>query len=236
MIKCLKLKFGRGPGAPAESIDATPVTVFVGPNNAGKSRVLQELNRFCTTGYRSETDVIVDELEFEGLSQETAAQRIAALTLRPRPAESISRGNIIVGKRDSRNQVESIGDLLEPPHSSFQVLFRDDYRRGEVRRTLHGAFGLYFVIDPSNEKSKGASPFPHPPTPPAASSPASASCAWCCAWPASAAIAPGASPIPRRTSLSTAKRSGAWSSRALSASLHQAARRERSRFRSPRWN
>jgi len=45
---------------------------------------------------------------------------------------------------------QALGDLLKPPQSSFQVLFQDDERRKEVRRIVADAFGLYFVLDPTN--------------------------------------------------------------------------------------
>lgn len=46
MIKTITLKFGRAPGIVPEAVHTTPITVFVGPNNSGKSMVLQELYRF----------------------------------------------------------------------------------------------------------------------------------------------------------------------------------------------
>ena len=39
MISNFRLKFGRAPALPPETITTTPVTVFVGPNNSGKSKV-----------------------------------------------------------------------------------------------------------------------------------------------------------------------------------------------------
>ncbi|MCF2147643.1 ATP-binding protein [Desmonostoc muscorum LEGE 12446] len=45
---------------------------------------------------------------------------------------------------------QSAGDLQQPPHTSFQVLFRDDAKRDEVRRIIYDAFGTYFVIDPTS--------------------------------------------------------------------------------------
>jgi len=40
MMDPIKLKFGRAPSLPLEEIQATPVTLFVGPNNSGKSKGL----------------------------------------------------------------------------------------------------------------------------------------------------------------------------------------------------
>jgi len=45
---------------------------------------------------------------------------------------------------------QAAGDLLRPAQSSLQVLFRDDAKRHEVRRIVFEAFGLHFVVDPTN--------------------------------------------------------------------------------------
>lgn len=192
MIKNLRLKFGKGPGTTPETISTTPVTVFVGPNNSGKSRVLSEIHRFCTSGDRSTTDVIVDAIEFNVFTDAVAEEKISRVTLKPHGAESVLPEHVIVGKRGTRHQLnrqqlieafkntnsqanrfcqwylqyntlildgqsrislinqQGAGDLQQPPHSSFQVLFRDDSRRTEVRRIIHEAFNAYFAIDPTN--------------------------------------------------------------------------------------
>jgi hypothetical protein len=56
---------------------------------------------------------------------------------------------------DGRSRINLIaqqgaGDLQQPPYTSFQVLFRDDAKRCEVRRIIYDAFGTYFVIDPTS--------------------------------------------------------------------------------------
>ena len=58
MINKIILKFGRFPGAEALAVSTTPITVFVGPNNSGKSRALKEINRFCESGQRNAGNVI----------------------------------------------------------------------------------------------------------------------------------------------------------------------------------
>ena len=192
MIKSLKLKFGKVPGLYAETILTTPVTVFVGPNNSGKSRVLIEINRFCTNGNRSQADVILDNLDFVPSAPEVADGRVKRVTLTPSPGESVNPQNVIVGKKghrmqvvreqllhslldpnsqptqfcqwylgyntlilDGRNRINLIneqgaGDLQQPAQTSFQVLFKDDVRRLEVRRIILDAFGYYFVLDPTH--------------------------------------------------------------------------------------
>ncbi len=192
MIKNLRLKFGKGAESPAETISTTPVTVFVGPNNSGKSKVLSEIHRFCTSGQKNSTDVIVNEIEFDVFSEAIADEKIKHVTLKPHANESVLPENVIVGKRGNRHQLnrqqlidalqntnsqthrfcqwylqyntlildgqsrislinqQSAGDFQQPPHTSFQVLFKDDTRRAEVRRIIHDAFGTHFAIDPTN--------------------------------------------------------------------------------------
>lgn len=192
MISILTLKFGRIPGAPGEPIAATPVTVFVGPNNSGKSRVLAEIEQHCRTGRKDANALILDDVTFSGLDPESAGRAIEQLRQPPNPGESVQVDHIFVGSRYGRQQVpladltqfiqrpidnlsafcqwflthntlildgrsrinlvneQSAGDLQSPPQSSFQVLFRDDAKRHEVRRIVTEAFGTHFVIDPTH--------------------------------------------------------------------------------------
>jgi predicted ATPase len=170
----------------------SPVTVFVGPNNSGKSKVLAEIERFCRSGQIDATSVILDRLSFAGLSQEKSLQAIEHLKQPPNRGEALRPEHIFIGSRYGRQQVhaatvasvvqnpsqnlhvfcqwflthstlmlngpnrislvnqQGAGDLQPPPQSSFQVLFRDDAKRGEVRRIVEEAFGSYFVLDPTH--------------------------------------------------------------------------------------
>ena len=192
MIHKIQLKFGKGPHTAPEPLLVTPVTVFVGPNNSGKSKVLSEIHQYCASGQQNATDVILDQIEFELVSAEVADEKIRHVTLKPHANEALLTDHVIVGKRGSRQQLnkqnllqsflnantqshqfcswylqyntmildgqsriglvnqQGAGDLQQAPQSSFQVLFRDDARRAEVRRIIRDAFGQYFVIDPTH--------------------------------------------------------------------------------------
>ena len=191
MISSIALKFGRVPGAEPEVVNTTPVTVFVGPNNSGKSQVLREIHKYCSSGHRDMADVIVQRIEFHAMDRDTATDRISRVTLSPRPGENLDPEHVLIGKKGARNQVprerliaamvdpngqaphfcpwylafntlmldgrsrinlineQDAGDLQLEPQSSFQMLFRDDTRRREVRRIIHEAFRSFFVIDPT---------------------------------------------------------------------------------------
>ncbi|MFM0513294.1 ATP-dependent nuclease [Paraburkholderia sp. RL17-373-BIF-A] len=191
MIKNFQLKFGRVPGASGERIEATPVTVFVGPNNSGKSRILQEIERYCRSGSIDVNALLLSDLQFKGLDLPSATSSIERLRQPPNPGETQNVDHIFVGSRygryqvhfpsitqivqspstninafcqwylthytlilDGRNRINLVnqqgaGDLQRPPESSFQVLFRDDSKRHEVRRMVFEAFGRHFVLDPT---------------------------------------------------------------------------------------
>ena len=192
MISSVVLKFGRITDADAEVINTTPVTVFVGPNNSGKSQVLREIHRYCSSGQPDAGDVIIQRIQFQAFTPERATDRVERVTLPRRPGEALNPDHVIIGKRGSRNQVprdrllaalqdpngqarhfcpwylsfntmmldgksridlvnqQQAGDLQHEPQSSFQVLFRDNHRRGEVRRIINDAFKLFFAIDPTH--------------------------------------------------------------------------------------
>ncbi|MBB1321888.1 MULTISPECIES: ATP-dependent endonuclease [Shewanella] len=192
MLKDIKLKFGRAEGLDNQTLKAMPITVFVGPNNSGKSKILSEIQQFCTSGNQNTNNVIIENIDLEGIEESVLDAKIKSLTLKANPGEAIHPDYILVGKGQTRHQVQETlfrqalltpnvhpshtcswflsyntlilngsnrinlvnqqgaGDLQQPPHSSFQVLFRDDDKRQEVSRIIHEAFGQYLVIDPTN--------------------------------------------------------------------------------------
>ncbi|QYJ90824.1 ATP-dependent nuclease [Shewanella halotolerans] len=192
MIKDVKLKFGRAEGLAPESIKAMPITVFVGPNNSGKSKILTEIQQFCASGNRNANNLLIESIELSPVPEEILDKKIEGVTLKPNPGEALHPDHIFVGKGPTRHQVnqtafkqalktpnaqpihtcqwylayntlilngnnrinlvnqQAAGNLQNPAHTSFQVLFRDDAKRKEVRRIIHEAFGQYLVIDPTN--------------------------------------------------------------------------------------
>ena len=67
MIQKIKLKFGSSTTKPPLETDLTPITVFVGPNNSGKSKALLEIEEFCKKGTINTQNVILSELTFPQL-------------------------------------------------------------------------------------------------------------------------------------------------------------------------
>lgn len=117
MITSLQLKFGRVPGAPGEQIAVTPVTVFVGPNNSGKSRLLQEIERYCRNGNKDANALLLADLQFSGMDLANATSTVDRLRQPPNPGESQNVDHIIIGSRYGRLQVpiSSFTQVVQSP-------------------------------------------------------------------------------------------------------------------------
>ena len=105
MISSLKLKFGSGPGKAPVDMTVAPVTVFVGPNNSGKSKILQELYRYCISGTPHHSDVILESVIFQRFQEVEVAGIVEEHKLPVRPNENVGDGSIIVGRHNRRHNV-----------------------------------------------------------------------------------------------------------------------------------
>lgn len=82
LIKELRMRFGAGQGAKPLVLDEPAVTIFVGPNNSGKSTVLREIAQFSSQGQATRT--ILDGLKFRGHTTEAVDAIIESWTDGPR--------------------------------------------------------------------------------------------------------------------------------------------------------
>lgn len=130
MIDHLKLKFGSSVGQPPLSFDVTAVTVFVGPNYSGKSRVITEIAQKCMNGEPSPGDVILDELTFKPFDLPQAELTADHLSHAPRPNEVVQAGHFLVGRRGSRRQLhrpQFLQALQDPNNPAFRAYFAQNY-------------------------------------------------------------------------------------------------------------
>lgn len=125
IIDQLKLKAGRVPNAPADNIDLTPVTVFVGPNNSGKSKVLSEIDQACWNAGFTMQNIVLDSVRFKGLSNiDDARKEITKLAVVSNPGEQVNVGHSIVqSSRRGRMQVlpEDLASSLLNPSSNLYL-------------------------------------------------------------------------------------------------------------------
>lgn len=98
MIDKIKLKSGSSQGQPHLEIDLTPITVFVGPNNSGKSRVLIEIEQYSRNTHGQPNDLILDNMIFTSLTKDEIENEIAKIEQTPKLGENINPGHILIGK------------------------------------------------------------------------------------------------------------------------------------------
>jgi len=100
MITEIKFKFGKGPGANPEKTKLTPVTVFVGPNNSGKSRILAEIRRFVSAEEQSPLDyVLLDRLEFGSRPPQAIEETARRFSLPIPPGQPMQPGEVLTAHR-----------------------------------------------------------------------------------------------------------------------------------------
>lgn len=123
MISNLKLKFGRTPNAEPENIPVTPITVFVGPNNSGKSKVISEIAAFCHSGIKPNNTLILEKLTFEDSNEEDTSEIIKKYTLPYAPGETIYAEHVIFGSTRGRNQlhIDTLRQHIMTPEANTQA-------------------------------------------------------------------------------------------------------------------
>lgn len=124
MISELVLRSGSAPGVGPAPIPTTPVTVFVGPNNSGKSKVLAEIQRFSMEGITSASDVILDKLIFQGLAGSAADEVLVSLSVSTNPNETLHPGHVILqSHQGGRTQVpqDRLLSLIQNPNTEPQT-------------------------------------------------------------------------------------------------------------------
>lgn len=87
MIRSIRLKSGSALGQPPITIQEPMITVFVGPNNSGKSQVLREIHKFCHEG-SSAGNLVLDEVVFEALSEDGYNQHLRESLSPPRDGDN----------------------------------------------------------------------------------------------------------------------------------------------------
>lgn len=97
MLKQLRLKAGSGPTQPQLELQLAPVTIFVGPNNGGKSRALMEIEGWVTRHTPPEGQVI-DNLVFEPWTLPTFKEELAKIEIEPALSETVHPDHVLVSK------------------------------------------------------------------------------------------------------------------------------------------
>lgn len=97
MLTSIELKAGSSPGKPNLAFALSPVTVFVGPNNSGKSRALIEIESWITRAQPPDGQ-IVQKLSFQAWNQEDFEIELGKIAVEPSFNETVNPDHVLIGK------------------------------------------------------------------------------------------------------------------------------------------
>lgn len=130
MIKSLRFKFGSGLGKEKLVIKPTSITVFIGPNNSGKSKAISEIFQQCSSGLGINESLIIDDVEFGALDKAQAEQEISIIE-KSAPANVITPpGHLLFRNGPHTYQISKdiiLRSLIEPNHNSLRQTFSSNY-------------------------------------------------------------------------------------------------------------
>src|SRR5450432_4271548 len=95
MLRRLLMKTGSTPGGPPLDIPLSGVTVFVGPNNSGKSRALSEIEQWLRNA-NPPPGLVVKSVEFEPWSATAIKDILDILKIDPTDGESVGTNHVII--------------------------------------------------------------------------------------------------------------------------------------------
>jgi hypothetical protein len=95
LVNKITLKFGTRRDSAPLVLSPTGITLFVGPNNSGKSLVLREIEKFCTTN-SSAGNHVLESIDFQFPDAETMRCDISASKTMPNQNEIVGNGYIMV--------------------------------------------------------------------------------------------------------------------------------------------
>jgi hypothetical protein len=123
MISSLQLKFGSAQNTGPLAVDVTPITIFVGPNNSGKSKVLNEIELYCRTGQRQQNWLILDSMKLRAIVQDDFDAAIKSILKPANPGEAQAVDHIFVGSKYGRRQLNlaSMKKILAAPEENMEA-------------------------------------------------------------------------------------------------------------------
>jgi predicted ATPase len=134
MIDKIKLKFGSTPAASPLEFTVTPITIFVGPNYSGKSKLIREIAELIEHGRATSERVIADDIKLRAYSNEEAQKTLDDLRVAPNPGELVYEGNVMVGANGARSQVQP--HLIINALTKFNTLPDNDHGKQQLAQSV----------------------------------------------------------------------------------------------------
>lgn len=159
MINHIKFQFGSSATAEHLEIDPSAMTIFVGPNNSGKSKAIAEISAQCTGGMKLSTDVIIDSLTFDKFNEADVHQLIGEITVRAPPGQAEIADHVFIDNAGNPVQVyvPHFVEALTNPNGERRPAFSQRFLAHKTL-TLNGKNRIDLVNDQAGGDMQ------HPPT------------------------------------------------------------------------
>lgn len=130
MIATIRFRIGNGGTGTPLAFDPPPVTVFVGPNNSGKSLVLRELARHMTEDQPPQDCKIIESVSFRGFTDQEIDAETERLQQTPIPGETVGEGLTIFGHGTFRTHLkrETFAQALRDPNTQRNYFVTNYFR------------------------------------------------------------------------------------------------------------
>ncbi len=138
MFDSLNLKFGAAVGQPPLTVPAPAITIFVGPNNSGKSVALREIVQYCRSGQVNANALVVDSLMAAGTDELHARALLERTRRKPSPGEFLPAGvtPFKVGRTEIQVSEQQYLELLISPLNNPAAY--SNWRLGHLTIDLDG--------------------------------------------------------------------------------------------------
>jgi hypothetical protein len=124
MIDSLTIKFGpTGTDTPLR-VKVAPVTIFVGPNNSGKSKILSELHTFCRHGVINADNVLINNIQLFKLLDSSIPEIIDSITVPPAVGQIVRKDHIVIDVDGKSQQIVTetyLNNVLRNPMYSLEL-------------------------------------------------------------------------------------------------------------------
>lgn len=130
MIESIKLLAGSSPEKNPLVVELAPITIFVGPNYSGKSKVLSEISHACNYGARNIERSVLDDVTFTRFEYEKAVKIEESLRIRHPEGAIPQQGNSFYyfnGRNIGQASQSYISESLQDPNGDKRTTFAGYY-------------------------------------------------------------------------------------------------------------
>lgn len=138
MLKNITMRAGSAQGQPPLQIELSALTVFVGPNNSGKSRTLVEVEHWARSSKRL-TGQLVAAVEFVPWTRDGIEAAVAELEVTPLPNETHRADHVYLSKL---NPQSNSAQRVQIP----KAILLSEAQNPNAGRTTYGTFLSMFTL------------------------------------------------------------------------------------------